>query len=396
MTVPGFDELPVFLQRDGLLPAPALLAARDQARLTRTTTVFGQEAWLVTAAEDVRTVLGDSSLFTTGDSVPMFRSGDPDILDMPGALLFMDPPERTILRKMLAPRFTGRALARWQPRIVEIIEEHLDALEQAGPPADLMSHFTWQVPSQVICEMLGAPLDERERVQKLLDASFDFTISEAERATANEGINTYIHELALRARANPGAGLLSELVVEHGDELTPKNLAAIGATLLQAGHETTADMMASSVVALLANPDQLAQLRADPTLIDKAVEELLRYLSVVQINPPRRATRDTIVGGQPISSGDLLLVALPAANHDAALVDRPGRLDITRNTTHHLAFGHGIHHCLGAPLARLELTLGLPMLLNRFPELALAVEPSALRFKVGSVVHGLLEVPVTW
>ncbi|MDQ2815834.1 MAG: cytochrome P450 [Actinomycetota bacterium] len=396
MTEPYDQELPLFLQHDGLMPGTALQATRDRPGLERITTVFGQQAWLVACAADVRTVLGNSALFTTGDSVPMFRPDDPGKDDLPGAILFMDPPEHTMIRSMLTPSFTARALARLEPRITEIVSEHLDAMADAGAPADLVASFSWPVPSQVICEMLGIPLEDRKGFQGFVDASFDFTISEEERAAGNQGISEYIHRLADRARDKPGSDLIGTLIREQGDRLSSKNLAAIGATMLQAGHETTAEMMASSTFALLTHHDQLQLLRNDPGLIRNAVDELLRYLAIVQISAPRRATRDTVVGGQDIARGDLLQVSLPSANHDPALIPDPERLDLTREASSHLAFGHGIHYCLGAPLARLEMTIALPALLRRFPDLALAVAPEAVEYKIGSVVHGVKALPVTW
>ncbi len=167
------------------MPGTALQATRNRPGLERITTVFGQQAWLVARAADVRTALGNSALFTTGDSVPMFRPDDPGKDDLPGAILFMDPPEHSMIRSMLTPSFTARALARLEPRITEIVSEHLDAMADAGPPADLVASFSWPVPSQVICEMLGIPLEDRKGFQGFVDASFDFTISEEERAAGN-------------------------------------------------------------------------------------------------------------------------------------------------------------------------------------------------------------------
>jgi cytochrome P450 len=391
-----FTETPVFLRRDGLLPDAALGRTRDVPGLTRSTTVFGQECWLVSRADDVRTVLGDADLFTTGDSVPIFRSDDPDRFDLPGALLFMDPPDHTVLRRMLTPRFTTNAIDSLRPRILDLVDQHLEAMAAHGPGADLVAAYSWPIPSQVICELLGIPLEDRADFQRYIDAGFNFSISEDERAAGNAALNQYVAGRAQRAMREPGDDLLGALVREQGDALTLKTLTAIVATLIQAGHETTADMIASSVLALLAHPEQLALLRKQPELTPGAVEELLRYLAIVQISPPRRATRDTTVGGQRVAKGELLLVSLPAANHDPALTPDPGRLDITRPRQSHLAFGHGIHRCVGAPLARLELEIALPALLNRFPDLRLAVPAEALRYKAGAVVHGVASLPVTW
>jgi uncharacterized protein (TIGR03086 family) len=389
-------ETPVYLRRDGLLPHALLGRTRDLPGLTRSTTVFGQECWLVSRAEDVRAVLGDPSLFTTGGSVPIFRSDDPDRFDLPGAVLFMDPPDHTVLRRMLTPPFTVGAITALRPRITELVDQHLEALAAQGPGADLVAAYSWPIPSQVMSELLGIPLEDRSEFQRYIDRGFDFSIPEAERAAANAALNEYVAGVVRRALADPGADLLGALIRDHGDALTLKTLTAVAATLIQAGHETTADMIASSVLALLTHPTQLALLRERPELVRDAIEELLRYLAIIQISPPRRATRDTTVGGQRIAKGELLLVSLPAANHDSAVTPDPGRLDITRPRQGNLAFGHGIHRCVGAPLARLELEIALPALLSRFPDLHLTVAPEQLTYKTGTVVHGVVSLPVGW
>jgi len=383
------DTTPVFLKRTGLIPAPDLRAT-GRVGLDRTTTVFGQQAWLVSRAEDVRTVLSDATLFTTGDAMPV-----PEGAAKIDNLLLMDPPRHTVLRRMLAPAFTARALRRLGPRIRQIVADQLDQLSAAGAPADLVASFSWEIPSQVICELLGVPAADRARLRELIDRSFDFSLGE-ERLRALKRLTGYIATVAERAQAAPGEDMFGMLVREHGAELGERDLIGIGVTLLQAGHETTAAMITSAVFMLLTAPGQLELLRHEPRRIGSAIEELLRYLAVVQISPPRRATRDTIVGGQPIAAGELLLVSLPAANHDPGLVDEPGRLDITRAAPHHLAFGHGIHHCLGAPLARMELEIALPALFGRFPDLALAIDPEDADYTSGTVVHGLKTLPVTW
>lgn len=392
---PG-TETPVFLRRDGLIPDATLSQTRNASGLIRSTTVFGQQCWLVSRAADVRTVLGDADLFTTGDSVPIFRADDPDRFDLPGALLFMDPPDHTVLRRLLTPHFTTQAVESLRPRITELVDQHLDAMADQGPGADLVPAYSWPIPSQVICELLGIPLGDRAEFQRYINTGFDFTIAEEERAAGNAALNQYVAERAGQAIHEPGDDLLGALVRERNDALTLKTLTAVAATLIQAGHETTADMIASSVLALLTHPAQLALFREQPEAAPGAVEELLRYLTIVQISPPRRATRDTVVGGQRVTKGELLLVSLPAANHDPALVPNPDRLDITRPRQGHLAFGHGIHRCVGAPLARLELEIALPALVNRFADLRLAIPAEQLQYKVGTVVHGVTSLPVTW
>lgn len=392
------QEAPVYLQRAELIPASALQLTRDDAGLERTVTVFGEPAWLVSRAEDARTVLGDPGTFTSSDSMPRPKDGDGDRDgdDGPSSLLFMDPPEHTRLRRMLSPAFTGQSIRRLEPRIRLIVDDQLDRLSAVGSPADLVAEFSWEIPSRVICELLAIPPEDRASFRSLIDRGFDFSLTGEDRALANGALAEYIAALADRASAAPGDDVLGMLVREHGSTLSRRDLVGVGVTLLQAGHETTTDTIASAVLALLAHPDQLALLRNEPSWTGSAIEELLRYLSVVQIIPPRRASRDTVVGGQRVSAGDLLVVSLPAANHDPSLVDEPGRLDVTRAAPSHLAFGHGVHHCLGAPLARIEMAVALPALFRRFPGLALAVEPDKISYKANTTVHGVKALPVTW
>lgn len=392
------------LRRDRFDPAAELAALRATQPVARVDVPIGREslnAWLLTRHEDVRAVLADPELFPSGGG-RRFRTmlrrqvpGSTDQTDESG-LLTADPPEHTRLRRILAPEFTARRMRRLRPRVAAIVEQHLDAMAQAGPPADLVASFALPVPSLVICELLGVPFADRDEFQRRARVQLDLSAEPASRLAAFGESRAYMAELVARQRAEPGEELLGMLVREHGHDLSDQELISIGALLLIAGHETTANMLALGTALLLQRPDQLALMRDDPEITEQAVEELMRHLSVVPAPVMRTASRATTIGGTAIAEGDTVVCSLPMANRDPELVADPERLDLTRRPTAHVGFGHGIHFCLGAPLARLEMQLAFPALLRRFPELRYAVPPEDIRFKGAAVVYGPRTLPVTW
>ncbi|MGX1763071.1 cytochrome P450 [Streptomyces lydicus] len=287
-------------------------------------------------------------------------------------------------------------MRRLQPRIAQIVAEHLDAMAAHGGPVDLVQSFALPVPSLVICELLGVPYADRAEFQQWGAAQLDRSLSHVERAAAGAESRWYMAELVRRQRVDPGEDLLGMLVRRHGAALSDADLIGIGALLLLAGHETTASMLALSTLLLLEHPDQWTLLRDDPASTDRAVEELLRYLSIVHHPGMRTALRDTVIGDQPIAAGDMVLCSIPGANRAPARGPDGDTFDIFRKPSGHLAFGHGIHHCVGAPLARLELRIALPELARRFPALRLAVAPDELVFRADSIVYGVQSLPVRW
>ena len=311
-------------------------------------------------------------------------------------LLAFDPPEHTRLRRMLTPEFTVRRMRRLEPRIVEIVADHLDELERAGSPADLVPTFALPIPSLVICELLGVPYADRAEFQARSGRLLDLSLPMDDRRELAAENQAYMDELVARAQADPGADMLGMLVREHGSDLTAAELSGIGSLLLIAGHETTSNMLGLGTLALLRHPDQLAAVRDDPQAAAPAVEEMLRWVSIVHTGVARITTTDVQVAGRQIPAGELVLCALPAANRDPALITDPQRLDVRRGVPGHLAFGHGVHHCLGAPLARMELRIAFPALLRRFPELALAVPYEDISFRAYHFVYGLHALPVSW
>jgi cytochrome P450 len=276
---------------------------------------------------------------------------------------------------------------------VQIVDEALDDLERAGKPADLVSRFALPVPSLVICELLGVPYADREGFQSntakflVKDQQLD------EKMAAYGAMTAYLGELVTTKRADPGEDILSDLA--RDDDLSIAELIGMAFLLLLAGHETTANMLALGTFALLEHPDQLAELRARPELLPGAVEELMRYLSVVDILY-RYATQDIELGGETIAAGSTVVVSLLAANHDPRRFEDPDTLDVHREARGHLSFGHGVHQCLGQQLARIEMRAGFDGLLRRFPGLRLAVPASEVELKTDMNIYGVHELPVTW
>jgi cytochrome P450 len=312
----------------------------------------------------------------------------------PGVFITMDPPDHTRYRRLLTGQFTVRRMRLLEPMIDRHAAECLDAMERHGPPDDLVEAFALPVPSLAICELLGVPYADRKRFQQdtAVIASLDATA--ARKGAAIADISRFLSEVVARKRAEPATDLISDLV--RDSDLDDRELTGIALTLLIAGHETTANMLALGTYALLTNPDQLAALRADPALTENAVEELLRYLSIVHLGPTRTALEDATIAGRHITAGENVTVSLPAANRDPARFPEPDPLDLTRSTTGHLAFGHGIHQCLGQQLARVELRVCYRALLSRFPTLRLAVDPTEIWFTTDAATYGVHRLPVTW
>jgi cytochrome P450 len=389
-------QLPLHVQRDQFDPPAGINALRDKPGLERVTDSLGHPAWLVTRYDEAREVLGDATRFSNERLSAIRMPGvDPEEMRA-GQLLAQDPPDHTRLRRMLTGEFTVKRIRRLQPRIAEIVDEHLDAMEQAGPPADLVPDFALPIPSLVICELLGVPYEDREAFQSRAGKQIDLTLPLEERGRVAVESRAYMGELVDRAVVAPGDDMLGMLVREHGDDLHRNELIGIASLLLIAGHETTSNMLALGTLALLRHPEQAATVRAGGDAVTPAVEELLRYLSIVHAAVPRVAIADTEVGGQPIAAGDMVLVQLAAADRDRALVEDPDRLDVGRAAAPHLAFGHGVHHCLGAPLARMEMATAFPALLQRFPTLATTTDIERADFREGTFIYGMRSLPLTW
>ncbi|MDT8914382.1 cytochrome P450 [Amycolatopsis sp. PS_44_ISF1] len=362
----------------------------------------GTPSYLVTGYEDARALLNDPRLSKDANGAYELMTAKigpehsmSDFGQSLGAhMLSADPPDHTRLRKLVNKAFTARTVARLRPRIEEITAGLLDAMA-VHDRADLVTAFAGPVPITVICELLGIREADRGEFTGWSTTLLSSGAPEDVRP-ASQAMHEYLVGLVGRKRAEPGEDLLSDLVLttDEGDSLTEGELVAMAFLLLVAGHETTVNLIANATLALLRAPEQLAKLRADPGLMPGAVEEFLRFDGPINIATLRFTTEPVEVGETTIPAGEFVQVSLLAANRDAQRFPDPDRLEVTRRAAGHVGFGHGIHHCVGAPLARLEAEIALGALIARFPELRLAVEPERLRYRQSTLVHGLVELPV--
>lgn len=361
----------------------------------------GHEGWLVTGYEAVRQMMADTRFSSRLDldvvHVPYETPGMPVATEpspqLPGMFIAMDPPDHGRLRKRLTGAFTVKRMKELEERIAEVVEQQLDHLSRLAPPVDLVKEFALPVPSLVICELLGVPYEDRESFQT---DSAQFMVRDQtleQKMGAYIALNTYLSELVTRKRSSPTEDILSDLA--RHEDLTIEELTGAAFLLLIAGHETTANMLSLGTFALLEHPAELASLRAEPSLMPGAVEELLRYLSVADIFF-RYATEDLSLGGETIAAGSTVVVSLLAANRDPSRFSDPDVLDIRRNARGLLSFGHGVHQCLGQQLARIEMRAGFEGLLRRFPTLRLAVAADEVRLRTDMNIYGVHELPVTW
>lgn len=361
----------------------------------------GHAGWLVTGYEEVRALLADTRFSSRQDiGIVHALDANPDMPaqtepspQIPGLFVAMDPPDHTRLRRKLIGAFTVRRMKQLEEHIAEVVERQLDEMAALTPPVDLVRAFALPVPSLVICELLGVPYADRETFQT---NSAKFLLRDQpleEKMGAYGAMMGYLAELVTAKRAEPGEDILSDLARDA--DLSIEELTGISFLLLLAGHETTANMLALGTFALLENPEQLAELRADPALMPDAVEELMRYLSVADIFY-RYATEDLELGGETIPAGSTVVVSLLAANHDPRRFADPDTLDLRRSARGHVSFGHGVHQCLGQQLARVEMRAGFAGLLRRFPALRLAVPAGEVPLRTDMNIYGVHELPVTW
>ncbi|MFC5724203.1 cytochrome P450 [Streptomyces gamaensis] len=358
----------------------------------------GHVGRLVTGLETARAVLGDTrfSSLPAGKRSPVKLPGSvlsTDVLP-PGMFVNTDPPEHTRYRRLLSKHFTVRRVRELRPRIQEMTDRLLDGMEGAGGPVDLVQAFAKPLPTLVTSELLGLPEEDRARFGHHVEVLFSLSSSGEEMQRSMTDLGGMLHALIAAARSDPGPDILGRLTVETA--LTDEELLGITLMLLIAGLETTTNMLALGTYTLLSHPGQLAALRADWSLMDGAVEELLRYLSVVQIGPIRVAAEDFAFEGHAIRQGEVVTVSLPAANRDPLGFEDPDTFDIRRGATRHLAFGNGPHLCMGHHLARLELAVGYESLLRRFPRLRLAVPAEEIGTREMMVTYGVHALPVCW
>ncbi|MFF5364405.1 cytochrome P450 [Streptomyces scabiei] len=383
---PGFTEN----------PHPVYAALRERGPVHRVRLPkpdAHHEVWLVVGYEEARAALADPRLSKDGSKIGMTFL-DEELIGK--YLLVADPPQHTRLRGLISREFTGRRVERLRPRIQEITDSLLDAMVPRGR-ADLVESFAYPLPLTVICELLGVPEIDRAAFRKLSTEAVAPTSGESEYEAFVQ-LASYLGELIEDKRRSPPADdLLSALIRttdEDGDRLSPAELRGMAFILLVAGHETTVNLVTAAVHALLAHPGQLAEVRADPRLVDAVVEETLRHEGPVENATFRYAAEPLDIGGTTVPAGDAVLIGLAAADRDGARCPAPDRFDIHRDTRGHLAFGHGIHYCLGAPLARLEARVALTSLLDRCPDLTLDGPPGP--WLPGMLMRGVRSLPLRW
>jgi cytochrome P450 len=377
-------------------------ALRDLPSISRIRLWDGTTPWLITGHADVRALLVDRrvSADPRREGYPHASASGRARRERGLSFISMDDPEHRRLRRMVTGPFAIRRVEELRPLIQRIVDEQIDALLHRPRPVDLVEAFALPVPSLVICHLLGVPyadhdfFQQRSRILIARDEAVERVVA------AQDDLTGYLDGVVAQKLADPGDDLLSNLAVEHvaTGELSQREAARMAVLLLIAGHETTANMIALGTLALIEHPDQLAALgdSDDPAFLAGAVEELLRYLSIVHSGRRRVALDDIEIGGRVIRAGDGLVLAGEAANRDGARFPDPDRLDIYRDARGHLAFGFGVHQCLGQPLARLELQIVYGTLYKRIPSLRLAVPLEHIPFKHDSNVYGVYELPVTW
>ena len=381
------DSLGWPLHRDGVNPPARLAEVRANEPIHTLTTFMGIKVWLVTGHDLSREVLGDMTSYSTDIRPYVGKAGasDGDI----GGLGFTDPPEHTRLRKLLTPEFTMRRLERLRPMVARIVDAQLDEvarLAREGEVVDLVPTFAFAVPFLVICELLGLPDERRDTFRRLGAARFDITSGGAAFG-AISGSREFLLAEASRQRRDPGPGLIGQIVRDHGDDINDYDLGGLADGVFTGGMETSAGMLALGTAVLLGQPEVWASLQDDATDVDPVVEELLRYLSVVQVAFPRFVKHDVRVGAAEVRKGDVVLASLPAASRDPVYGPDPERFDPSRPEKQHLAFGHGLHRCVGAELARMELRSAYPALARRFPDMRLAEQD--IPYTESSIVFGV-------
>ncbi|MET8468611.1 cytochrome P450 [Streptomyces sp. NPDC006422] len=384
-------------------PPPAFHALQSEQPLARVRIWDGSSPWLITRYDHVRALLGDPrvSADVNADGYPHTSEGRRASARTRQTFLTMDDPDHARIRRMVTAPFAVKKIETLRPSVQRIVDDLIDDMLAGPRPVDLVQAFALPVPSLVICELLGVPYADHDLFQRNTQVIVKRDASPEESVAATTALADYLEELLAAKEARPADDLLSELAVKRvaTGEMTRREAAHMGVLLLGAGHETTANMIALGTLALLQHPDQLAALRntQDPKTVSAAVEELLRYLNITHSGRRRVAREDIEIDGQVIRAGEGIIFANEVANRDPnAFAGDPDTLDITRDARRHVAFGYGVHQCLGQPLARVELQVVYSTLYRRIPTLALATDIDRLEFKHDGLVYGVYELPVTW
>ncbi|MFD5824503.1 cytochrome P450 [Lentzea sp. NPDC060358] len=378
-----------------------LLRAEGPVKEVRTPR--GLKVWLVTRYDEAKIALTDPKVskdVAAGGHLMQVHSTDPNagrVLDDSLAvhMLNLDPPHHTRLRKLVTKAFTARRVEKMRPRVEEISAELIAKLND-GDVVDLLETFAFPLPITVICELLGIPIDNRDEFREWSNQLLTFGTSDQVRA-AGEAMAGFLYQHVGKVQAaEPDDTFFSALVhaTDAGDRLSTEELVSMAFLLLVAGHETTVNLIGNAVFSLLNNPDQLQILRDKPELIPASTEEFLRLEGPINVATFRYTKEPLELGGITVPADEILMVSLVAANRDPERYENPDQLDVTRSAQGHVAFGHGLHFCLGAPLARLEFDVALTQLLARFPNLELAAEPETLVWRDSTLIRGLHTLPV--
>ncbi|ACU70824.1 cytochrome P450 [Catenulispora acidiphila DSM 44928] len=377
-------------------PPPAYDLAREQDPVAPVRLFDGSTAWMLTRHQDVRAVLQDRRFSADGtkDGFPFLSPGRRELATGNPTFIRMDDPEHARLRRMLTSDFIIKRVEEMRPQVRAIAVELLDAMTRDRDHADLVAEFALPLPSLVICLLLGVPYQDHAYFQKCSSTLLNANSTAEQVHQARDDLNTYIKQLAESKRDSDDEDIISRLM--RREDLSPDEVATMGTLLLVAGHETTANMTSLSILTLLRDPEQMARLRSDPGLIRGAVEELLRYLSIVHTGLPRVATEDVELNGRTIRAGDGVLLMINTANRDSEAFPDADSLDVGRDARRHLAFGFGVHQCLGQPLARAELQIALDVLLTGLPNLRLAVPFEQIPFRHDMLIYGVHRLPIAW
>lgn len=380
---------------------PAEYAAFRAEPVRKITLATGLQIWAVTGYELIRQLLTDPRVSASRkhENFPFYFNAPPEFRTETSFIGY-DLPEHAQTRRKAAVTFTNRQVQRLKPLIEKIVDDAIDAMLTRQPPIDLHHSFSLTVPMTVICLLLGIPYEDHEFFQTNGTTLLGGTATMEERQRALVDVNDYLVNLVELKQREPGEDLISRAVAEYranGEEFTTRDLVNLCRLLMNGGHETTASMISLGTAALLEHPEQLAALKADPEgLTDPAVEELVRFLTIGDAAVPRVALEDIEIGGAVIRAGDGILCLGLTGNRDPEIYENPDELILSRGTRRHLGFGHGLHHCIGADLARLEMQIVWRKLFARIPSLRLAKPFDEIRSKERAIIYGLWEMPVTW
>jgi cytochrome P450 len=394
------DTIPAFpMTRESPFdPPPQMLKLLSDQPVSRVRLWNGQESWLVTRYEDVKLVL-QSKAFSSDVRAAGYPKVSASLAAFTEGLLnHMDPPEHDEYRRMLAPEFMVKRMERLRPEVQEIIDELIDAMIEHGGPIDLVEALAFPVPARVTCAMLGIPFEDQAFFVSCAETFLGGTATAEEAGTAQKDLYEYLGKLIAEKAEHPTDDVLGYMASEHVKRgaISTEALTTIAMLILIAGFDTTANMISLGLLTLMQHPDQLELLKQEPDRIPGAAEELLRFLSITHRGRHKAAIEDIEVGGVMIKAGDGVIAAQDTANRDPRLFVAPDKLDVTREARHHLAFGHGVHQCIGAALARIELQVAYETILRRLPDITLAVPVESIEFKHEAAVYGLREMPVTW